>query len=137
MLDTQFASLRKRFACAIVPGENRHIKQLKKELQEYFQSSLQRFTVPLVVPGTPFQQKVWKELLKIPYGKTAAYEEIARRIGSPTAQRAVGHANGLNRISIVIPCHRVVNKNGDLGGYGGGLWRKQKLLSLEKGKRIA
>ena len=135
MLDTQFASLRKRFACAIVPGENRYIKQLKKELQEYFQGSLQRFTIPIVAPGTSFQQKVWKELLKIPYGKTAAYEEIARRIGSPSAQRAVGHANGLNRISIVIPCHRVVNKNGDLGGYGGGLWRKQKLLSLEKGKK--
>jgi AraC family transcriptional regulator of adaptative response/methylated-DNA-[protein]-cysteine methyltransferase len=134
MLDTQFASLRRRFACAIVPGENQHIKKLKKELQEYFQSSLQRFTVPLVISGTPFQQKVWKELIKIPYGKTAAYEEIAKRIGSPSAQRAVGHANGLNRISIVIPCHRVVNKNGDLGGYGGGLWRKQKLLTLEKGK---
>jgi AraC family transcriptional regulator of adaptative response/methylated-DNA-[protein]-cysteine methyltransferase len=135
MLDAQFASLRKYFACAIVPGENHHIKQLKKELDEYFRGSLKKFKVALVYPGSPFQQRVWKELLRIPHGKTVSYEEIARRIGSPTAQRAVGHANGLNPIAIVIPCHRVVNKNGELGGYGGGLHRKQKLLDLERGKR--
>ena len=134
MLDAQFATLRRIFHCAIVPGENRHTRQLKKELGEYFQRKRGQFTVPLVYPGTPFQQKVWKELLHIPCGKTVSYEEIARRIGTPGAQRAVGHANGLNRIAIVVPCHRVVNKNGKLGGYGGGLWRKQKLLSLEQGK---
>jgi AraC family transcriptional regulator of adaptative response/methylated-DNA-[protein]-cysteine methyltransferase len=132
MLDAQFAVLHRHFRCAIVPGENEHIKQLKKELDEYFRGSLRRFSVPLVYPGTPFQQSVWKELLRIPYGKTVSYEDLAHRIGSPSAQRAVGHANGLNRIGIVIPCHRVVNKNGKLGGYGGGLWRKQKLLALEK-----
>ena len=119
---------------AIVPGENQHIKKLRNELNDYFCGSLKRFSVPLLYPGTPFQQRVWKELLRIPHGKTVSYEEIARRIGSPTGQRAVGHANGLNRIAIVIPCHRVVNKNGDLGGYGGGLHRKQKLLDLEQGK---
>ena len=135
MLDAQFASLRKYFACAIVPGENHHIKHLKKELEEYFRGSLTKFKVATDFPGSPFQQRVWKELLKIPYGKTVSYEEIARRIGSPAAQRAVGHANGLNRIAIVIPCHRVVNKNGELGGYGGGLHRKQKLLELEKALR--
>jgi AraC family transcriptional regulator of adaptative response/methylated-DNA-[protein]-cysteine methyltransferase len=133
MLDTQFATLRKQFACAIIPGDNHHLKQLKKEVHEYFQRTRKRFSVSLVFPGTPFQQKVWKVLLRIPYGTTAAYEDIAKRIGSPSAQRVVGHANGLNRISIVIPCHRVVNKNGNLGGYGGGLWRKQKLLLLEQG----
>ena len=133
MLDAQFAVLRRHFRCAIVPGENEHIKQLKRELDDYFKGSLKRFSVPLVYPGTPFQQTVWKELLRIPYGKTVSYEDLARRIGSPSAQRAVGHANGLNRIGIVIPCHRVVNKNGKLGGYGGGLWRKQKLLALERG----
>jgi AraC family transcriptional regulator of adaptative response/methylated-DNA-[protein]-cysteine methyltransferase len=133
MLDAQFASLRKYFACAIVPGENHHIRQLKRELDEYFRGTLTKFKVALVYPGSPFQQNVWKELLKIPHGKTVSYEEIARRIGSPRAHRAVGHANGLNRIAIVIPCHRVVNKNGELGGYGGGLHRKQKLLELEKG----
>ena len=136
MLDAQFTSLRKYFACAIVPGENHHIKQLKKELNEYFRGSLTKFKVALVYPGSPFQQRVWKELLRIPHGKTVSYEEIAHRIGSPTAQRAVGHANGLNRIAIVIPCHRVVNKNGELGGYGGGLHRKQKLLDLERGKEV-
>jgi AraC family transcriptional regulator of adaptative response/methylated-DNA-[protein]-cysteine methyltransferase len=134
MLDTQFATLRRHFSCAIVPGENLHIKQLKKELHEYFVGSRRSFSVPLIYPGTPFQQRVWNELLKIPCGRTLSYEDIARRIGSPGAQRAVGHANGLNRIAIVIPCHRVVNKNGELGGYGGGLWRKQKLLALEQGR---
>ena len=136
MLDTQFATLRKKFQCAVVPGENQYIKQMKTELDEYFQGKRKKFNVPLVYPGTPFQQKVWKELLRIPYGKTFSYEEIARRIGLPQAQRAVGHTNGLNRIAIIIPCHRVVNKNGKLGGYGGGIWRKQKLLSLEQGIRI-
>jgi AraC family transcriptional regulator of adaptative response/methylated-DNA-[protein]-cysteine methyltransferase len=133
MLDAQFATLRRHFKTAIVPGENQHIRQLKKELANYFSGSLKHFSVALAYPGTEFQQCVWKELLKIPYGKTVSYEDISRRIGSPRAHRAVGHANGLNRIAIVIPCHRVVNKNGELGGYGGGLWRKQKLLSLERG----
>jgi len=134
MLEAQFATLRKRFACAIVPGENQHIRLLKKELSEYFKGSRKKFTVHLVYPGTDFQQRVWNQLLLIPCGRTVSYEDIARRIGSPKAHRAVGHANGLNRIAIVIPCHRVVNKSGELGGYGGGLWRKRKLLDLEQGK---
>ena len=133
MLDTQFASLRRHFKSAIVPGENNHIKQLKEELKQYFEGTLKKFSVKLIYPATSFQQKVWNELLKIPYGRTASYEEISQRVGSPNACRAVGTANGLNRIAIVIPCHRIVNKNGELGGYGGGLWRKQKLLNLEQG----
>ena len=91
------------------------------------------FTVPLVYPGTPFQAKVWNALRVIPFGETISYEELAGRIGAPSGQRAVGHANGQNPIAIVIPCHRVVNKNGKLGGYGGGLWRKRLLLDLERG----
>ncbi len=83
--------------------------------------------------GTPFQVSVWKGLLRIPYGKTTSYEQLARRVGRSGAQRAVGTANGRNPIAIVIPCHRVVNKSGRLGGYGGGLWRKQFLLDLEQG----
>jgi AraC family transcriptional regulator of adaptative response/methylated-DNA-[protein]-cysteine methyltransferase len=134
MLDAQFATLRKYFKCSIVPGENKYIIQLKKELEKYFEGNLDNFTVPLVYPGSPFQQKVWNELLRIPYGKTLSYEALANKVEVPNGQRAVGHANGLNRIAIVIPCHRVVNKNGNLGGYGGGLWRKQKLLLLEKGQ---
>lgn len=136
MLDAQFTTIRRYFKTTIVPGENQHIRHLRKELAGYFSGSLRRFSVPFVHPGTAFQQQVWKELLRIPYGGTVSYEDIARRIGSPTAHRAVGHANGLNRIAIVIPCHRVVNKNGELGGYGGGLWRKKKLLSLEQGMSL-
>jgi len=132
MLETQFRTLKKLFACAIVPGENAHLNQLRKELEKYFAGDLKQFSVPLVYPGTPFQERVWNELLRIPYGHTRSYEDVARRIGSADAQRAVGHANGTNRIAIVIPCHRVVNKDGKLGGYGGGLRRKQHLLDLEK-----
>jgi len=134
-LETQFTALRKLFSGAIVPGENDHLTKTKKELDAYFGGKLQKFSVPLVYPGTPFQVRVWNELLRIPYGETCSYEELARRIGSSSGQRAVGHANGTNRIAIVIPCHRVVNKDGKLGGYGGGLWRKQHLLDLEKGTR--
>jgi AraC family transcriptional regulator of adaptative response/methylated-DNA-[protein]-cysteine methyltransferase len=133
MLETQFNTLKKLFSCAIVPGENEHLRNLRKELQAYFSGKLQQFSIPLVYPGSPFQVRVWNELLRIPYGKTSSYEELARRIGSASGQRAVGHANGTNRIAILIPCHRVVNKDGKLGGYGGGLWRKQHLLDLEKG----
>jgi AraC family transcriptional regulator of adaptative response/methylated-DNA-[protein]-cysteine methyltransferase len=77
--------------------------------------------------------RVWRALQTIPFGETRSYEDIARAVGSPKGVRAVGRANGLNRIAIVIPCHRVVNKSGDLGGYGGGLWRKRRLLHMEKG----
>ena len=133
MLEAQFAAMKRLFSCAILPGENEHILQLREELDAYFQGKLRQFSVPLVYPGSPFQIRVWNELIRIPYGETCSYEELARQIGSPSGQRAVGHANGLNRIAIVIPCHRVVNKDGKLGGYGGGLWRKQRLLDLEKG----
>jgi AraC family transcriptional regulator of adaptative response/methylated-DNA-[protein]-cysteine methyltransferase len=133
MLETQFATLRKRFACAIVPGNHEYIDQLQDELARYFARTLKEFTVPLVYPGSPFQQAVWEQLLRIPYGETRSYEEVACAVGCPGAPRAVGRANGQNRIAIVIPCHRVVNKNGQLGGYGGGLWRKQYLLDLERG----
>jgi AraC family transcriptional regulator of adaptative response/methylated-DNA-[protein]-cysteine methyltransferase len=88
-----------------------------------------------VYPGSPFQRRVWEELLAIPYGERRSYEQIALAVGKPKAARAVGRANGLNRISILIPCHRLVNKNGQLAGYGGGLWRKQFLLDLEGSSR--
>lgn len=132
MLETQFATLRKRFGCAVVPGQTEHLERLKNQLDKYFQGKLLRFTVPLTYPGSPFQETVWRELLKIPYGKTWSYAELANRVGIPSGPRAVGRANGQNRIAIVIPCHRVVNKDGKIGGYGGGLWRKQFLLDLER-----
>jgi AraC family transcriptional regulator of adaptative response/methylated-DNA-[protein]-cysteine methyltransferase len=132
MLETQFATLRRRFGCAIVPGKHPYLDQLRQELTEYFAGARTEFTVPLVYPGTSFQQRVWAGLLQIPYGATRSYEELAAAVGAPGAQRAVGTANGMNHIAIVIPCHRVVNKGGKLGGYGGGLWRKQYLLDLER-----
>ncbi len=134
-LDAQLEALQKHFGCAIVPGQNEHIAQLGAELADYFAGTRSQFDVPLVAPGTPFQERVWAELLRIPYGETRSYQELAEQLGDPNAQRAVGHANSLNRIAIAIPCHRVVNKQGKLGGYGGGVWRKQILLDLERGQR--
>lgn len=136
ILDAQFAVLQERFGLPIVPGENEHIAQLQTELAGYFAGNLRRFSVPLTYPGTPFQGRVWAGLLTIPYGETRSYVELATAIGAPKAARAVGHANSLNRIAIVVPCHRVVNQDGKLGGYGGGLWRKQLLLDLERGQRV-
>ena len=135
MLEAQFTTVRRLFKGPIVPGSNAHLEQLERELGDYFSGSLKRFTVPLVYPGSPFQQRVWRELLAIPHGETRSYEQIAADIGKPKAVRAVGHANGLNRIAIVIPCHRVINKDGKLGGYGGGLRRKEFLLALERSSR--
>lgn len=132
MLEAQFQTLRRRFSAAIVPGENNHIEQLRSELQEYFDGRRRTFSTSVVYPGSPFQVRVWDALRTIPYGETWSYDRLAEEIGSPGASRAVGRANGLNRMSIVIPCHRVVNKNGDLCGYGGGLWRKRYLLELER-----
>ncbi len=137
ILEAQFAAVRKLFAVPVVPGTNEHLRRLESELAAYFAGTLRKFSVPLRYPGTPFQQRVWKELLRIPFGQTRSYEDVAVAIGAPGAQRAVGHANGLNRIAIVIPCHRVVNKGGKLGGYGGGLRRKQFLLDLEMGDEKA
>jgi AraC family transcriptional regulator, regulatory protein of adaptative response / methylated-DNA-[protein]-cysteine methyltransferase len=131
MLETQFVTLRKLFDGPIVPGVNAHLESLREELAAYFAGKLRSFTVPLVYPGTPFQRRVWEALLAIPYGQTRSYQALAAAIGEPRAVRAVGRANGLNRVAIAIPCHRVVNKNGQLGGYGGGLRRKQFLLDLE------
>ncbi|MEW6156391.1 MAG: trifunctional transcriptional activator/DNA repair protein Ada/methylated-DNA--[protein]-cysteine S-methyltransferase [Verrucomicrobiota bacterium] len=135
MLEKQLEILQRRFRCPLVPGQHAHLDRLKTELSEYFEQNLQQFTVPLSFPGTDFQQRVWRALLDIPYGQTRSYQDLARVVGVPGAVRAVGTANGMNRIAILIPCHRVVNKSGELGGYGGGLWRKKYLLDLERGRR--
>jgi AraC family transcriptional regulator of adaptative response/methylated-DNA-[protein]-cysteine methyltransferase len=131
MLEAQVTTLRRHFKLPIVPGTNRHLAQARRELKEYFAGTRRRFDVAVDVPGSEFQAAVWKELVRIPAGTTTSYADIARRVGRPGAVRAVGTANGMNRIAIVIPCHRVVNTNGALGGYGGGLWRKRALLELE------
>lgn len=107
------------------------LKETVAQLKSYFAGNLKEFDLPLSAKGTAFQQQVWHQLTQIPYGQTISYGELAHRIQNPKACRAVGSANGKNPISIVIPCHRVINNGGRLGGYGGGLNRKSFLLGLE------
>lgn len=111
------------------------IERLGAQLQRYFSGQLRHFDIPLDLVGTPFQQSVWRALLQIPYGKTWSYAEEAAFIGRPTAVRAVAAANGDNKVSIVVPCHRVIGSNGKLTGYGGGLPRKEWLLELEQDRQ--
>lgn len=132
MLESNYRQIRKRFGLAILPTTNEPLEQLRAELNCYFQGKQNHFGTRLVTNGTPFQERVWNELANIPHGETISYEQLAQRIGQPTAVRAVARANGSNRISIMIPCHRVIGKDGELTGYGGGLWRKRLLLELEK-----
>jgi methylated-DNA-[protein]-cysteine S-methyltransferase len=106
-------------------------KEAIRQLKAYFAGKLTEFDLPLVLEGTEFQLRVWHNLQKIPYGETVSYGQLAKRIGSPDAARAVGLANGSNPIPIIIPCHRVIGSNGDLTGFGGGLPTKKKLLGLE------
>lgn len=108
------------------------LKQAEKQLIEYFSGKRKKFDLKKKYSGTEFQLKVWKALEKIPYGKTASYEDIAKKIGNPNAYRAVGNANNKNKISVIIPCHRVIAKDGKLAGYGGGIGRKEYLLGFER-----
>ncbi len=117
---------------AIIPGTNQLITSLKAELQAYFNGSLQHFKTPVHLLGSPFQKLVWKGLMGIPYSQTRSYLEQAQAIGQQTAYRAVANANGANQIAIVIPCHRIINSNGNWGGYGGGITRKKWLIDHEK-----
>jgi len=130
-VDAQLASLRRTSRMSIARGDCSILDELKTQLEAYFAGRLKNFSVPVSSPGTPFQALVWRVLSEIPYGETRSYGDVARTIGSPGASRAVGAANGLNRVAIVVPCHRVVNANGSLGGYGGGTERKRALLRLE------
>ena len=135
MLETKLKRLHGYLKTPTFPGSNVHLEQIDRELTEYFSGVRQEFTVPLITPGTDFQKSVWKELTAIPYGQTRSYDDLARNLGKAGAQRAVGKANGDNRIAIVIPCHRVIRSDGTLSGYGGGVWRKIKLLELERGQK--
>jgi AraC family transcriptional regulator of adaptative response/methylated-DNA-[protein]-cysteine methyltransferase len=113
-------------------GSNKHLRMLKKQLKEYFRGKRKEFSLHLLTPGTEFQQAVWKELLKIPFGSTRTYQEQADLLKNPLSVRAVAQANGANRLAIIIPCHRVIGSDGHLVGYGGGLERKKWLLDHEK-----
>ncbi len=131
-LEREVERLRLRTKSAIIPGYTEPIRSIEKELNAYFEGELMEFQTPLYMVGSPFQKEVWEQLKKIPPGHTASYADMAAAIGKPSAYRAVAQANGANQIAIVIPCHRAINSNGDLGGYGGGLTRKRWLLNHEK-----
>lgn len=132
MIETQLVRLQKRLDCVFVPGSAPLFGELANQLEGYFRGGLTEFSVPLLTPGTAFQRLVWGRLRDIPAGTTRSYGEVAAEIGRPTAVRAVARANGDNRIAILIPCHRVIGHDGKLTGYGGGLWRKQRLLEIEQ-----
>ena len=132
MLETQIKRVRKLTNCTFVAGENDFHFQIKAELEQYFDGKLKKFETPIILRGTDFQEQVWKQLLRIDYGKTRSYEWIAKKIKNDKAQRAVGKANGDNRFAIVVPCHRVIRSDGSLSGYGGGIWRKRWLLDHEQ-----
>ncbi len=131
MLETEIRRLSSLLNGRFVPGVSKHLDKLNQQLDEYFSGRRKEFDVPLILPGTPFQKKVWAELQAIPYGTTRSYKEQAELIGDPKAVRAVAKANGDNSIAILVPCHRVIGANGELTGYGGGLWRKEYLLKHE------
>jgi methylated-DNA-[protein]-cysteine S-methyltransferase len=114
------------------PGIPPIIKKCLKQLDEYFEGKRKKFSLDLQLEGTEFQKKVWEQLMRIPFGETASYKDVAVAIGNEKAVRAVGGANGRNNIAIIIPCHRVIGADGDLVGFGGGLWRKTWLLDHEK-----
>jgi O-6-methylguanine DNA methyltransferase len=132
MLPTQLAVLERRLRRPLVAGRHPLLDELAEQLRGYFDGRRRAFDVPLTAPGSPFQERAWATLRGIPIGSTRTYEELAADAGRPGAQRAAGTANGANRIAVLIPCHRVIRKSGEVGGYGGGSWRKAWLLDHER-----
>lgn len=130
-IEREIGELRRRLKCAVVPGTNPTLDAVEAQLQRYFAGEQREFDLPLAPVGSAFQLEVWAALRRIPAGATRSYAQLAAEVGRPGAQRAVGRANGSNRMSIVIPCHRVIGADGSLSGYGGGVWRKQRLLDHE------
>mgnify|MGYP003674054671 CR=1 FL=1 len=131
-LEKEFSDIQKYLKAKIIAGENEHIKQAKKEISEYFDGQRKNFSVALDMPSTDFQSTVWHALLNVGYGQTVSYQQQAQTIDKPKATRAVAAANGANRIAIIVPCHRVIGKNGELTGYGGPVERKRWLIDHEK-----
>lgn len=132
MLPTQRRRVERMCGGPITDADHPYLEQTRRELGEYFLGQRDAFTIPLVLDGTPFQTAVWYQLLNIPFGKTTSYDGIARTLNLPGGARAVGRANGDNRIAIIVPCHRVINADGGLSGYGGGRNRKRWLLAHER-----
>jgi len=131
MLPTQMQRIEALFG-AVVVRDHEILRQTQRELDEYFSGTRETFTIPLLLDGSAFQMSVWRELQKIPFGSTTSYDSIAMRLNRRGGARAVGRANGDNRIAIVVPCHRVINADGSLSGYGGGKHRKRWLLEHER-----
>jgi len=136
LLSVQFLSEEVMSSSIPEASESAIILETIKQLEEYFEGRREQFDLPLEFVGTEFQQKVWKELTKIPFGKTTSYGRLADNLGSRQLVRAVGNANGKNPIGIIVPCHRVIGNSGDLVGYAGGLWRKQWLLEHEGSQKL-
>jgi len=133
LLPTQMRRIQSLLGGVVIVSRHDHLDHARRELDEYFSGQRQEFTVPLVLDGTPFQHAVWQELCQIPFGQTTSYKAIACSIGRPSATRAVAGANADNRLSIIVPCHRVIHADGSLSGYGGGRHRKRWLLAHEQG----
>jgi AraC family transcriptional regulator of adaptative response/methylated-DNA-[protein]-cysteine methyltransferase len=131
MMPAQLAAIRRRFG-PTVDGVSPLLERVEAQLREFLAGERRAFDLPLDMPGSAFQERVWAELRQIPYGETVAYRELAARVGAPQAPRAVGRANGSNRLALIVPCHRVIAAGGGLGGYGGGLAAKRWLLDLEQ-----
>ncbi|MCS3799521.1 bifunctional transcriptional activator/DNA repair enzyme AdaA [Niastella sp. OAS944] len=131
MLETEFKSLARILNATIVQGDNRHFDILEQQLAEYFEGKRTTFTVPLHTPGSEFQRSVWMALREVPYATTVSYSQLVASLHRAEAVRAVANANGYNRVSILVPCHRIIGANGALTGYGGGIWRKKWLLDFE------
>ena len=131
-IEAKIAVLKEQFNADVIPGNCEIFELLKNQLNEYFTKKRKSFEIPLQMVGSPFQIKCWQELLKIPYGQTISYKEQALRIGNEKAYRAVANANGQNMIDILIPCHRVISNDKTLGGYNGGIEKKEYLLNLEQ-----
>lgn len=132
LLEREVERLRQRTKSAIIPGSTLPIESIKEELQRYFDGQLIEFKTSLCFLGSPFQKQVWETLRQIPPGETRSYADLAEAIGKPSACRAVANANGANQLAIIIPCHRVINSDGKIGGYGGGIGRKQRFIDHEK-----
>ena len=130
MMAAQLASVRRRIG-PTEPADAPLLGAVERQLGEYFSGERTAFDLPLDTPGSQFQERAWAELKRIPYGETISYGELAARVGVRAGSRAVGRANGANRMAIIIPCHRVIAAGGGLGGYGGGLDAKRSLLELE------
>jgi AraC family transcriptional regulator, regulatory protein of adaptative response / methylated-DNA-[protein]-cysteine methyltransferase len=130
MMPAQLAAVRRRFG-PTDEASSELLDRTESQLRDFFAGSRQAFDLPIDLPGSEFQERVWRELRRIPYGSTISYRELAARVGAPQAPRAVGRANGSNRLAVIVPCHRVIAAGGGLGGYGGGLAAKRWLLELE------